>query len=143
VRRDKEFIPLSINEIIAEVMSITQPRWKDQAQKRGIQIELTRNLGDVPLIIGSPSELREVLTNILFNAIDAMPEGGKVTISTNYQDDWVEVGIADTGIGMTEEVKRKVFDPFFTTKGVTNSGLGMSVSYGIVKRHGGGDPDRK
>jgi signal transduction histidine kinase/ActR/RegA family two-component response regulator/uncharacterized protein YigA (DUF484 family) len=137
VRRDKEFIPLSINEIIAEVMSITQPRWKDQAQKRGIQIELTRNLGDVPLIIGSPSELREVLTNILFNAIDAMPEGGKVTISTNYQDDWVEVGIADTGIGMTEEVKRKVFDPFFTTKGVTNSGLGMSVSYGIVKRHGG------
>jgi len=67
-----------------------------------------------------------------------MPEGGQLTISTQPQtDDWVEVRIADTGIGMTEEVKGRIFDPFFTTKGVTNSGLGLSVSYGIVKRHGG------
>jgi signal transduction histidine kinase/ActR/RegA family two-component response regulator len=137
VRRDKEFVPLSINEIIAEVISITQPRWKDQSQKKGIQIDLVRKLEDVPLIIGHPSELREVLTNILFNAVDAMPEGGRIVLSTNHQEDGVEVRIADTGIGMTEEVKRKVFDPFFTTKGVTNSGLGMSVSYGIIKRHGG------
>jgi len=137
VRRDKEFVPLSVNELIGEVISITQPRWKDQPQKKGIQIDLVRRLEKVPLILGNPSELREVLTNILFNAVDAMPEGGKVTISTHHQDDWVEMRIVDTGIGMTEEVKRKVFDPFFTTKGVTNSGLGMSVSYGIFKRHGG------
>jgi len=137
VRRDKEFVPLSINEIIVEVISITQPRWKDQSQKKGIQIDLVRKLEDVPLIVGNPSELREVLTNILFNAVDAMPAGGRIALSTDRQEDRVEVRIADTGIGMTEEVKRKVFDPFFTTKGVTNSGLGMSVSYGIVKRHGG------
>jgi signal transduction histidine kinase/ActR/RegA family two-component response regulator len=138
VRRDKEFIPLSLNEIIREVVSVTQPRWKDQAQKRGIQIELITQLEDIPLILGKPSELREVLTNIIFNAVDAMPEGGILTISAQPQtDDWVEVRIVDTGIGMTEEVKRRIFDPFFTTKGVTNSGLGMSVSYGIVKRHGG------
>jgi CheY-like chemotaxis protein len=88
--------------------------------------------------MGNPSELREVLTNIIFNAVDAMPKGGKLTIVTQPQaEDWVEVRITDTGIGMTEEVKNRVFDPFFTTKGVTNSGLGMSVSYGIVKRHGG------
>jgi CheY-like chemotaxis protein len=88
--------------------------------------------------MGNPSELREVLTNIIFNAVDAMPEGGKLTIATQPQaEGWVEVRIADTGIGMTEEVKKRIFDPFFTTKGVTNSGLGMSVSYGIIKRHGG------
>jgi CheY-like chemotaxis protein len=88
--------------------------------------------------MGNPSELREVLTNIIFNAVDAMPKGGKLTIATQPQaEDWVEVRITDTGIGMTEEVKNRVFDPFFTTKGVTNSGLGMSVSYGIVRRHGG------
>jgi GAF domain-containing protein/CheY-like chemotaxis protein len=138
VRRDKEFTPLSINEIIGEVISITQPRWKDQAQKRGIQIELISKLEEMPMILGNPSELREVLTNIIFNAVDAMPEGGKLTLSTYHRaEGWVEVRIVDTGIGMTKEVKRKVFDPFFTTKGVTNSGLGMSVSYGIIKRHGG------
>jgi signal transduction histidine kinase/ActR/RegA family two-component response regulator len=138
VRRDREFVTLSLNEIILEVVNITQPRWRDQAQKKGIQVGLTNQLGDIPLIMGNPSELREVLTNIVFNAVDAMPNGGELTITTQPQtEDWVEVRIADTGIGMTEEVKRRVFDPFFTTKGVTNSGLGMSVSYGIIKRHGG------
>jgi len=137
-RRDKEFITLSINDIIKEVVVITQPRWKDQAQKKGIQIQLLTQLNDIPLILGNPSELREVLTNIIFNAVDAMPQGGTITISSQPQtEDWVEIRISDTGIGMTEEVKRRVFDPFFTTKGVTNSGLGMSVSYGIIKRHGG------
>jgi CheY-like chemotaxis protein len=78
------------------------------------------------------------MTNIVFNAVDAMPDGGEITITTAIQaEDWVEIRIADTGIGMTEEVRKRVFDPFFTTKGVTNTGLGMSVSYGIVKRHGG------
>jgi CheY-like chemotaxis protein len=117
---------------------MTEPRWKDQAQSRGIQIELSTQFEEVPFILGSPSELREVLTNIIFNAIDAMPEGGRLTLSTHHPaEDWIEVRISDTGVGMTEEVKRRVFDPFFTTKGVTNSGLGMSVSYGIIKRHGG------
>jgi CheY-like chemotaxis protein len=120
------------------VVNITQPRWKDQTRKEGIQIELTIQRGNIPFVMGNPSELREVLTNIIFNAVDAMPEGGTLTITTQPQtEDWVEMRITDTGIGMTEEVKRRVFDPFFTSKGVTNSGLGMSVSYGIVKRHGG------
>ncbi len=137
VRRDKEFTSLSVSEVVHEVITITQPRWKDQAQSRGIQIELTTQLEDVPPVFGNPSELREVLTNILFNAVDAMPQGGKLTIATHHQGEWVEITITDTGIGMTEEVKKRVFDPFFTTKGVSSSGLGMSVSYGIIKRHRG------
>jgi signal transduction histidine kinase/ActR/RegA family two-component response regulator len=138
MRRDKEFAPLALNELITDVINVTQPRWKEQTQKKGIQIELTKKLGKIPQILGNSSELREVMTNIVFNAVDAMPNGGEVTISTSMQaEDWVEMRIVDTGIGMTEEVRRRVFDPFFTTKGVTNTGLGMSVSYGIIKRHGG------
>jgi signal transduction histidine kinase/ActR/RegA family two-component response regulator len=138
MRRDKEFTPLSMNELINDVINVTQPRWKEQTQRKGIRVELTRKLGKIPKILGNPSELREVMTNIVFNAVDAMPNGGEVTITTSIQaDDWVELRITDTGIGMTEEVRRRVFDPFFTTKGVTNTGLGMSVSYGIIKRHGG------
>ena len=138
IRRDKEFSPVSINELVRGVIVMTEPRWKDQAQSKGIQIELSTQFEEVPFILGNPSELREVLTNIIFNAIDAMPEGGRLTLSTQHSaEDWVEVRISDTGIGMAEEVKRRIFDPFFTTKGVTNSGLGMSVSYGIIKRHGG------
>ena len=137
VRRDREFTLLSLGNIIREVAEITEPRWKDQAQKRGAPIELTKRLENIPSILGNPSELREVLTNIVFNAVDAMPEGGQLTLSTRSDGGWVETRISDTGTGMTEEVKRRVFDPFFTTKGVGNSGLGMSVSYGIIKRHGG------
>jgi len=137
-RKDREFIPLFFNDIVKEVAAITEPRWKDQAQKKGIQIELIQHLGEVPPIVGNPSELREVLTNILFNAVDAMPQGGQIAFSTQpHSEGWVELKITDTGIGMTEEVKKRIFDPFFTTKGVTSSGLGMSVSYGIIKRHGG------
>ena len=137
-RKDKEFVTLSLNDLIHEVVTITEPRWKDQSQRKGLQIKLVKELNDVLPIVGNPSELREVLTNILFNAVDAMPEGGKITIATQpHSEGWVEMRISDTGIGMTEEIKKKIFDPFFTTKGVTNSGLGMSVSYGIVKRHGG------
>jgi signal transduction histidine kinase/ActR/RegA family two-component response regulator len=137
VRRDREFISLPLNEIVKEVATITQPRWKDQAQARGIQISLTTQLEEVPFVFGNASELREVLMNMIFNSVDAMREGGQITISTLPQTNWVEVRVSDTGIGMTEEVKKRVFDPFFSTKGVTNSGLGMSVSYGIIKRHGG------
>ncbi len=138
MRRDKEFAPLSLNELITDVVNVTQPRWKEETQKRGIHIAMTKNLGKVSKILGNASELREVLMNIIFNAVDAMPQGGEIVITTGMQaEDWAEVRISDTGIGMTEEVKKRVFDPFFTTKGVTNTGLGMSVSYGIIKRHGG------
>lgn len=138
IRKDQDFSPVSIEDLVREVIVMTEPRWKDQAQSRGIQIEISTLSDQAPFVLGNPSELREVFTNIIFNAIDAMPEGGRLTFSVHHSaEDWVEVRVSDTGIGMTEDVKRRIFDPFFTTKGVTNSGLGMSVSYGIIKRHGG------
>ncbi len=91
----------------------------------------------LPPVAGDPSELREALTNLVFNALDAMPDGGQVTLKTGVEGERVWCVVADTGIGMSEEVRRRVFDPFFTTKGEKGNGLGLSVVYGIITRHGG------
>jgi CheY-like chemotaxis protein len=87
--------------------------------------------------MGDESELREVLVNLVFNAVDAMPQGGTLTLSTRESKGSVEIAVADTGVGMTEEVRSRVFDPFFTTKGKAGMGLGLAVSYGIIRRHEG------
>ena len=94
-------------------------------------------LTDVPAVLGDAAELREAMTNLILNAIDAMPEGGTLTLSTGLVDERVEVAVADTGVGMPLEVREKVFDPFFTTKGPQGTGLGLSMTYGIISRHGG------
>jgi len=138
IRADKEFSKVNINEIIEEVKEMSKPRWKDYAQGRGINIELTTLLDkNLPLIMGNSSELREVLTNIIFNSIDAMPQGGKIVIETKTDNKEVHILVTDTGIGIPKELKRKIFDPFFTTKGVVSDGLGLSVAYSIISRHGG------
>jgi CheY-like chemotaxis protein/anti-sigma regulatory factor (Ser/Thr protein kinase) len=86
---------------------------------------------------GNASELREVIANMIFNAIEAMPKGGKIEIRTFQRKTKVYIQISDTGIGMTEEVRKKIFEPFFTTKPFSNTGLGLSMSYGIIKRFEG------
>jgi PAS domain S-box-containing protein len=138
IRADKEFSKIHINKIVEEVKEMSKPRWKDHAQERGINIELTTLLDqNLPYIMGNPSELREVLTNIIFNSIDAMPKGGKIVIETRALDKEVKILVTDTGIGIPEEMKGRIFDPFFTTKGVASDGLGLSIGYSIISRHGG------
>jgi PAS domain S-box-containing protein len=133
----KEFFSLNVNSIIQDAAEITKPKWKDDAQKRGFQIELVLAFEEIPPVAGSASELREVITNLIFNAIEAMPQGGKIELRTYQRKEEVCIQIADTGVGMTEEVRKKAFEPFFTTKPFTNTGLGLSMSYGIIKRFGG------
>ena len=89
------------------------------------------------MVMGDDSELREVLVNMVFNAIDAMPEGGKLSLTTRVAGDSVIIKVVDTGVGMYPEVRSKIFDPFFTTKGKAGLGLGLAVSFGIIRRHGG------
>ncbi len=132
-----ELYNVDLNAVVKDSIEITKPKWKDEAQSRGIRIEVVSNLGDIAFVSGSASELREILTNMIFNAIEAMPEGGKIEIRTFEKKSKVHVAISDTGIGIGEDVKKKVFEPFFTTKPFTNTGLGLSMSYGIVKRFGG------
>ncbi len=137
VRKDKNFCALDLNRLIEEVVLMTSPRWKDQTQKQGRTITLKTDLKPLPSLAGNASELKEVVANMVFNAVDAMPQGGEIDIRTWQDGGFILLAISDHGTGMSPQVRRRVFDPFFTTKGVTNSGLGLSVSYGIVRRHDG------
>lgn len=128
-RSDFESVDVSI--VARDVIKITEPRWR---ACRGV--EVVPALEDVPPVQGRPSELREVLTNLVLNALDAMPDGGRLTVSSSCRNGHVRVAVTDTGAGMDEGVRQKLFTPFFTTKS-NGTGLGLSVSYGIVKRHGG------
>jgi CheY-like chemotaxis protein len=102
-----------------------------------VTIEVVRDLGEIPAVMGNASALREVLMNLIFNAVDAMPHGGVLGFRTWAERGRVRLSVSDTGVGMDEETRRKCFDPFFTTKGVGNSGLGLAVSYSIVQEHEG------
>ena len=139
-RSDEEPESVDLNELVDDVVKITEVRWKDDAQAKGIRIDVDVEPGRLLPVVGNPSELREVLINVVLNALDAMPRGGRLMIRTGIVADSsprVEVVIRDDGLGMSEEIRRKVFDPFFTTKGPRSTGLGMSVAYGIIHRHKG------
>jgi CheY-like chemotaxis protein len=137
VRRSRDFRAVDLRQLIDETLEMTRSRWKDEAEGRGIHYDMRVKGDAVPPVEGEPSEIREAFTNILFNALDAMPDGGVVTFTTGTKDGRVVCTITDSGIGMPEDVRQRVFDPFFTTKGERGTGLGLSVVYGIVARHGG------
>ena len=136
-RVPQELSGVDVNSIIKDSIEITKPKWKDEAQSKGVPIEIVSNFEEIPPVLGNDSELRGVFTNMILNAIEAMPEGGKIEISTLKKKKDVIIQISDTGIGIAEEAKKKIFEPFFTTKPFTNTGLGLSMSYGIIKRFGG------
>jgi CheY-like chemotaxis protein len=119
------------------VVELTRARWSDMPQQRGIVIELKTVLAQpLPLIMGAESEIREALTNLVFNAVDALPIGGAVTLRTRVADSGdIVVEVSDTGIGMDENTQRRCLDPFFTTKGERGTGLGLAMVYGMVQRH--------
>jgi CheY-like chemotaxis protein len=151
-----------LGRLVPEALEITRPRWREEPRRRGIVIATSVDLAGLPAIQGNPTEIREILINLIFNAVDAMPSGGtlrftgQVVTSSSRQlapndtdtpespprhadasTGWVELAVSDTGLGMTADVQRCIFDPFFTTKGLHGTGLGLSVVYGIMERHGG------
>jgi signal transduction histidine kinase/CheY-like chemotaxis protein len=136
IRRDEPLVAVDLNQVVKDALEITQSRWRDEALSRAVTIDVQTTLGAVPQIAGDPPELREALTNLILNAVDAMPDGGTLTLGTATVPDGVQLVIADTGIGMPEAVRDRIFDPFFTTKGPRGTGLGLSITYGILSRHG-------
>ncbi len=136
-RQDRDFASTSVDQLLLDVSEITSPRWKDSAEAGGVHINLTVSNRSGTHVLGDESELRDVLVNMIFNAVDAMPAGGQLTLGAEQRDEKVIITVTDTGTGMGSEVRSRVFDPFFTTKGVEGMGLGLSVSYGVIRRHGG------
>ena len=126
-----------MNKLVEEAVRMSQPKWKAQASNEGRDILVDLDLAKLPLTRCNAAEIREVIINILFNAVDAMPNGGMIHLRSARMDDEIVLEISDTGTGMTGEVRRRCLEPFFTTKGDKGTGLGLSSAFGIVKRHEG------
>jgi signal transduction histidine kinase len=122
---------------VEHVVSLTAPKWSSKSQADGVHIDVRLSLACVPPVSANAAELREVLTNLIFNSVDAMPEGGEIVVSTDLADGGVIVTVRDNGMGMTEEERERCLEPFFTTKGERGTGLGLAVVYGIIQRHEG------
>ena len=135
-RRDQPFTAVDLNEVVRGALEITQSRWREETRSRGVAVEAQTSFGTLPSVAGDPAELREAMTNLILNAVDAMPTGGTLTVATSVENNLVVVTVADTGVGIPEAIRGKIFDPFFTTKGPQGTGLGLSMTYGILSRHG-------
>ncbi len=137
LRQDERFETLDVNQVLLGVLELTRPAWEAGAKRRGVVIDVHLELHATQPTPGNASELREVFTNLVLNAVDAMPAGGDLWVRSENGPGVLQVEVRDTGVGMTLEVAAKIFDPFFTTKEVKGTGLGLSVAYGIVSRHKG------
>ena len=137
---------VALNRMIEQVIDLTRARWSDMPLQKGIVIQLQTQLSaELPDIMGAEVEIRDALTNLVFNAVDAMPEGGSVTLRTGVSlpesqsgEDAIPivfVEVADTGVGMDEETRRRCLEPFYTTKGERGTGLGLAMVYGMARRH--------
>jgi signal transduction histidine kinase/ActR/RegA family two-component response regulator len=131
--------PVDLSRLGQQVKDLSRARWSDMPQQRGLVIELVTELAPgLPPVMGVESEIREALINLVFNAVDAMPEGGTLTLrsrATQPAGAQVQVEVADTGVGMDDETRRRCLEPFFTTKGERGTGLGLAMVYGVAKRH--------
>jgi DNA-binding response OmpR family regulator len=137
---------VDLNVLVQQVVDLTRARWNDQPQRRGIMIELKMTLAhDLPAVRGAENEIRDALTNLIFNAVDAMPEGGVIQVRTGVSTTpapdgapsrYVKLEVSDVGVGMDEETRRRCLEPFFTTKGERGTGLGLAMVYGMAQRHG-------
>jgi len=134
---------VDLNRTIQQAIDLTHARWSDLPQQRGLMVELRKDLSAKPAeVMVAENEMRDALTNLIFNAVDAMPEGGTLTLRTRVLDAGepaiprrIHVEVSDTGIGMDEATRRRCLEPFFTTKGDRGSGLGLAMVYGMVQRH--------
>ena len=141
------FADVTLNPLVQQAVELTRARWSDLARQRGVHIELKPELAvDLLTIRGAENEIRDALTNLIFNAVDALPQGGGIEVRTRMGTSAATGGIEpcvlleviDNGMGMDEETRRRCIEPFFTTKGDRGSGLGLAMVYGMARRHNAG-----
>jgi signal transduction histidine kinase len=137
VETDEEFPVVDLAKIVQQAVSLTEPKWRRQTQATGLTVEVVAAIKATPFVAGQESALREVLTNLIFNAVDAMPQGGRISLETSIDGDHAVIRVRDNGTGMTESVRQRCLEPFFSTKGERGTGLGLSMVYGIIERHRG------
>jgi signal transduction histidine kinase/ActR/RegA family two-component response regulator len=129
-------VPVDMNALVRQVIDLTRARWSDMAHQRGLVIKMQTELApSLPCVMGAENEIREALTNLIFNAVDAMPDGGTLTLRTKATAESVCLEVIDTGVGMDKDTQRRCFEPFFTTKGERGTGLGLAMVYGAMQRH--------
>ena len=138
---------IDVNRLVAEVAELTRPRWRDDAQRQGISIEVVCKAAPaLPALLCDPSELREALINLVFNAVDALPGGGLIELRTfvlpasagiDGAQPQISIEVGDNGTGMDEQTRQHCLEPFFTTKAQRGTGLGLSMVYGMMRRHAG------
>ena len=129
--------PVDIRRCIDEVVALTQPRWKSEALGRGVTVQIETDVADIPTMLGDAAGIRELLANLIFNAVDAMPEGGTITVRARVDGGDVRLEVQDTGTGMSDEVRQRCLEPFFSTKGQRGTGLGLSMVHATVEQHRG------
>jgi signal transduction histidine kinase len=136
-RKDAVFAPVDVNDLLRQTMELTRHKWESLTQARSRPITVSVEAEARALVSGNAADLREVLTNLVFNAVDAMPNGGQMTLCSWSTATDVFLGVCDTGVGISAAIRQRLFEPFFTTKGERGTGLGLSVAFGIVQSHGG------
>lgn len=134
---DGEYQMLELNGLITEAIELARPKWETQTRANGVCVTIETQLEELPKQSMSGAEMREVIINLLFNAVDAMPQGGPIAVRTRRVDDSSVLEIEDSGTGMTEETRLRCLEPFYTTKGENGTGLGLAIIFGIVRRLGG------
>ena len=136
IRKDSPSESVDLNSVVDNSVELTTAKWKDECETRGVRVDVRFERGRIPSIQGNAADLTQVVSNLIFNAVEAMPKGGELTLKTFQAGNTIGLEVSDTGDGMSTEVKEKLFQPFFTTKD-NGYGLGTSIIYGIVARHGG------
>ena len=129
--------PAKLRAAVEEAVETGRPRWQDEALANGTQIEVVTDLQELPPVAANPSGLHDALLNLIFNAVDAMPDGGNITITISAGNDIACLSVRDSGTGMDEETLQRLFEPFFTTKADVGTGLGLSTAYAEIKRWDG------
>jgi len=136
-RPSESFGRIDLNDVVQQAIEQTRPKWRDEPAAKGIRIELITHLGSHAPILGVGEELREAVVQVITNAVQAMPLGGSITVRTGIEGGSGFISVSDTGVGMSESVRRRAFEPFFSAREEMSLGLGLSIVYGIVARHGG------
>lgn len=136
VRTDPGHELIQVDQLLEEVIEMTRTQWQHEAEARGVEYRVTlESAPEIPMVRVAGSELREVLVNLILNALDAMPDGGDLTLHSNLSPEGdVEIGVGDNGQGIPSDIRDRIFDPFFSTKGASGNGFGLSTSYGIIQR---------